>query len=209
MSWAVLSPAPELIVFTVIVAATPGPLNLTLLSLGLAGRRRFATGVVLGSAVSYGLLFAAASSTARQIAGMNPAVFQTMQLVAAGMLIWLAWKIATAKPSSERAAAAAPSVQGSLAGGVAAGVAICGVGAKTWSSALSAGMLFCVGTLSPAEHALQFGGLALLMVLACCSPWLVAGLALGRRLTSPRTLRALNVTSGGFLAGLAALMVVS
>ena len=203
----VLSPAPELLLFTFLVAATPGPLNLTLLSLGLSGRRRFGFGVVLGAALTYGGLYAVTSSTARQIAGMHPAIFNTIQLAAAALLLWLAWKIATAQPVAK--GADGQRMEGSLAGGAAAGFAICGLGTKSWSSALAAGVLFCNGALSPAEHAIQFGGLALLMVLLFCTPWLTVGLALGRRLTSGRALRTVNIASGGFLAGLAALMVAS
>jgi threonine/homoserine/homoserine lactone efflux protein len=208
MLWTILSPAPELIAFVILVAATPGPLNLTLLSLGLGGRRRFGWGVILGSAVSYGALYAISSSAARQIAEMNPVIFEAMQLVAASLLLFLAWKIATSRPAT-KGIAGVPEASGTLAGGAAAGVAICGMGGKSWSSALSAGVLFCDGALSPLEHAVQFGGLATLMVLLFCSPWLLAGVALGRRLTSPRALRAVNVASGGILASLAALMVAA
>ena len=205
-----LSPAPELVLFIVIVAATPGPLNLALLSFGLAGRRPFGFGVVLGAAFSYGGLYALTSSTARQVAGMNPTLFAAIQFAAAGMLLWLAWRIATARPSGRGIEGTTETAAvRQVAVGATTGVVIVSVGMKSWSSALAAGVLFCDGALTPAQHAVQFGLLAASMVLLFCTPWLVAGLTLGRWLTSPRALRSVNLLSGGALASLAVLMVAS
>ena len=205
---AALSPAPELLLYVVVIAATPGPLNLTLLTLGLGGRRSFATGILLGAAAGYAGLFAVASATARQVAAMNPAVFTGLQMASAGLLLWLAWKIvATQPPIPENPDGPSPADRGAV-GGVAAGLLIVGMGPKAWSSAVVAGLLFCVGALSPAQHAVQFGLFSALGILLFSGAWLMAGLVLRRRLTSPAALRAVNLTSGGILAGIAAMAVM-
>ena len=203
----VLLPSPELATFVFLVAATPGPLNLGLLSIGLTGRARFGLGALLSAAATYGALYAVASSTARQLADLHPAAFQALQVAAAALLLWLAWKIATARPGAAADARPGAARRGLRAGAL-AGAAIVGIGAKSWSSALAAALLFCDGRLGPAEHAIQFGGLATAMILLFCGPWLVAGLWMGRRIASSRALRGVNLASGGVLAGLAVMMVV-
>jgi threonine/homoserine/homoserine lactone efflux protein len=206
MAIPILFPAPELLLYVALMAGTPGPLNLTLLTLGLGGRRSFGTGIVLAAMTGYAILFAVTSSMARQIADMNPAAFTVLQWAAAGLLLWLAWKIVRSRP----AGANGPNDgEGGLLGGFAAGVAIVGMGPKAWSTAVAAGLLFCDGALTPAQHAVQFGIVGAGAVLLFCTPWLLGGLALGRRLTSPGALRAVNLTSGGILAGLAAMTVMA
>ena len=196
--------APEFVLFVAVIAGTPGPLNLALLMTGLNGQARFGAGVVAGASVAYGLLFAAFSAVARQVAAMDPGVFRAMQVVAAGLLIWLAWRMLRARPRTEGAAKA----PGGAWRGAAAGFGIVAVGSKSIPSAISAGVLFCDGRLSPAEHAMGFGTTAFVSILALCSLWLAAGLMLGRRLRSPRLLRGINVGGAACLAGMAGVMLM-
>ena len=92
--------------------------------------------------------------------------------------------------------------------GAASGFGIVLVGSKSTSSAISAGTIFCDGRLSPAEHAVGFGSTAFLLILVLCGLWLVAGLALGRRVRSPGLLRGINFGGAACLAGMAAFMVM-
>lgn len=196
--------APEFALFVAVIAGTPGPLNLMLLSTGLSGRPHAGAGTVVGAALGYGLLFAAASAAARQIAAMDPATFQAMQVVSACLLLWIAWRLLRARPAGPGAAAE----RGGLLRGVGTGLAVVLLGAKSIPSAASAGVLFCDGRLSPIEHAVGFGATATVLVLTCCTPWLLAGLTLSRRAAAaPRMLRGINLGGAACLAGMAGVMV--
>ena len=196
--------APEFVLFVALVAGTPGPLNLTLLAAGLSGRGRFGAGMVAGAAAAYGMLFALASAAARRIAALDPRLFEALQLVAAGLLLWLAWKMVRARP---KGAGAEAGPRGARAG-AASGFGIVAAGSKSISSAISAGTIFCDGRLTAAEHAVAFGTTAFACILLLCSPWLLGGLLLGRNVRSPRVLRGINVGGAACLAGLAGLMVI-
>ena len=196
--------APEFLVFVAVIAGTPGPLNLALLMTGLNGHARFGAGAVAGASVAYGLLFAAFSAVARQVAAMDPGLFRAMQVVAAGLLIWLAWRMLRARPRTADDVEA----PGGAWRGAAAGFGIVAMGTKSIPSAISAGAIFCDGRLSPAEHAAGFGTTAFVLILVMCSLWLAAGLVLGQRVRSPRLLRGINLGGAACLAGMAGVMLM-
>ncbi len=200
-------PGPDygLLFFLFVVGALPGPLNLVLMTTGIAGRVRFGSGILAGGAVAYGGLFAVASAMTREIAGWDPRIIGWLQLAATLVLLRLAWKIATAPvDGSARTRAGAGLWQGA-----AAGLAMVLTGAKAFSTALAAAALYCDGRLGPAEHAVLFGlsadghGPAGLRPLA----------ARGDRHRPLRHLAAdccasLNVSGGASIAAIAAAMVV-
>ena len=201
-----LIPPPDwgLVYFLAVVCILPGPLNMILMTSGLAGRARFGAGFLAGGALAYAALFAVASAATREIAGWDPRILGAMQIAATLILLRLAWKIATA-PVGAPAASRAGSGAGA---GLLAGIALVSTGSKSIPTALAAAALYCDGRLGPAEHAILFATTALVMVPLACGCWLVAGLAMGRAITSPRLLRAVNLAGGGSIAVLAVALVV-
>lgn len=200
---AIPSPDPALLLFISVIAVLPGPLNILLLTSGLAGRARYGAGVLLAGALCYGILYAVAASLIREIASHHAFVLDWLQVASVLLLLWMAWRIATAPVG-----VATADVGRGFSFGLLTGAGIVLVGSKSTSSAIAAGSLYCDGRLSVAEHALVFGFSAGLLALVWCTPWLLAGLWLGRSLSSPGAQKAVNVLGAGTMVLLAGTMVV-
>ncbi len=154
--------------------------------------------------MAYGGLYAAASAAARQIATMDARLFEALQVVAAGFLVYLAWKMVRSRPLP---AGQSDGPRG-LARGATLGLGVVLLGSKSSASAISASAIFCDGRPSPAQHAVAFGATATVPVLICCTPWLLAGLWMSRGVRSARVLRAINIGGAACLAGMAGFLVM-
>jgi threonine/homoserine/homoserine lactone efflux protein len=180
-------------VFSVAAAGTPGPSNVLLTATGAqVGVLRGLPclfGVALGMAV---MMFVVAFGLGTVILG-NPLILTAIKWCGAAVLCWLAWKVATARPSG--------------AGGSGKPVGFIGAAAFQWANPKS--WLVCA---SAAATFLDQGGgsaltqsaaLGLVFVLAClpsCFPWLAFGAMLQRVLRSERAFRIFNVAMGTLLA---------
>ncbi|MEM9798559.1 MAG: hypothetical protein AAF919_18865 [Pseudomonadota bacterium] len=204
-----LLPGQGLLLFLVIIAGTPGPLNLAIFAIGLANRARLGLGVVIGGALAYGVLYAVTSAHARRIADLNPNVFDGLQMMAAAILVWLGWKIAMSEVGQTRADSRLARSGNGFGAGIAAGIGVVAVGTKSWSSAISAGLLFEPDAVAIPLHAFRFGGTALIAVASLSCLWLLGGLIAGRTISSPAALRTVNMAGGGCLALMAGVILVA
>jgi threonine/homoserine/homoserine lactone efflux protein len=185
--------------FAVVAAVTPGPSNIMLAATGAqVGLRRGASslfGVVSGMGV---MMFIVAFGLG-SVALTHPLIQQGLKWGGVAMLLWLAWKIATAGPA---AGPAATDAVGFWRAG-----AFQWVNPKAWLVSASA-----VGTYLHAGGTAvwQATSLALLFVLAAlpsCLVWLVCGAAVQRSLQTERAARAFNVAMGALLAASIVLFV--
>jgi threonine/homoserine/homoserine lactone efflux protein len=185
--------AVSFLVFAVVAAVTPGPSNVMLTAAGAnAGILRglpTLLGVCAGMA---SMMFAVAFGLGSLILG-HPAVLDAMKWAGAAFLLWLAWKIATAKGAG--AAADARPV------GFVAAAAFQWVNPKAWLACASAAATYLRQDAGGAlAQSLAFAALFAAATLPSGFVWLGFGVGLRRWLSSPRALRAFNLAMGALLA---------
>jgi threonine/homoserine/homoserine lactone efflux protein len=187
--------------FAVVAAITPGPSNVMLTAAGAnAGVLRGVPallGVCLGMA---SMMFAVAFGLGSLILD-HPAVLQAMKWGGAAFLLWLAWKIATAKGAGGDG--------GARPVGFVAAAAFQWVNPKAWLACASAAATYLRADAGGAfAQSLLFAALFAAATLPSGFVWLGFGVGVRRWLASPRALRAFNLTMGALLAASVILFVV-
>lgn len=173
-------------------AWTPGPNNLMLAASGANfGLRRTAPhmlGVALGFPV---MIFAVAMGLGAAIAA-SPGLREAMRWAGAALLLWFAWRIATAgKASAGRRSRPLSFIE-------AAGFQW--INPKGWAMALATTAQFVTGAAVVTES-LICAFAYLVAGLGSSLVWAGFGVGLGRVLSTEARLRAFNVTMGLLVAG--------
>jgi threonine/homoserine/homoserine lactone efflux protein len=186
--------------FSVAMAATPGPSNALLTTTGaIFGLRRgfpCLLGVGLGMA---SMMFVVAFGLGSVILD-HPAVLAAIRWCGVATLLWLAWRIAIARPGPAATAARPLGLLGAAA--------FQWVNPKAWLACASATAAFLDRRAGSA--AAQSAAIALLFLAACLPsglPWLASGAAMHRWQRSERAFRLLNLALGALLAASAALVL--
>jgi threonine/homoserine/homoserine lactone efflux protein len=194
--WGAIAP---LLITALAIMGSPGPATISLTAAGSAfGVRRslgYLTGVVAGTAVV--LLAVATGITAVLLA--LPALRDLLIGLAAGYILWLAYRVATAPPLGTAEGSAAPT----LAGGLVLGVA----NPKAW---LAIAAVFASSQLAGPSAVDAFLKVVLLtaMIVIVNSSWLVAGASLAPVLRDARRARVANVVLSALLVGATALVLL-
>lgn len=177
-------------VFAIGMAGTPGPNNALVAASGANyGFRRtlpFISGITVGVAVILLVVTAIGSPVVR-----NPTVQEVLKWVGLVYLLWLAWKIASARPSGavgdEESTRRKPFTL--LQGGLFQFVNV-----KLWI--MVAGVVVThgstAGVANPALVAVAFAVIFGFATLAGTAAWTLLGVGVGRILHSPRALRIFN-----------------
>jgi len=185
--------AVSFLVFAVVAAVTPGPSNVLLTATGanvgvLRGLPAL-LGVCLGMA---SMMFAVAFGLGSLILD-HPALLQAMRWAGAAFLLWLAWKIATAKGAGGDA--------GARPVGFIAAAAFQWINPKAWLACASAAATYLRADAGGAlAQSLLFAALFAAATLPSGFVWLGFGVGVRRWLASPRAMRAFNLTMGALLA---------
>jgi threonine/homoserine/homoserine lactone efflux protein len=186
--------------FSVAAAGTPGPSNVLLTATGAqVGVLRglpCLLGVAFGMAV---MMFLVAFGLGSVILG-NPLVLRAIKWAGATVLLWLAWKVATASGPGGEADTKPVGFVGAAA--------FQWFNPKSWLVCASAAATFLGQSAGSALG--QSAALALVFVLAClpsCFPWLAFGAVLQRVLRSERAYRIFNGTMGALLAASVVLLL--
>jgi threonine/homoserine/homoserine lactone efflux protein len=145
------------------------------------------------------MMFAVAFGLGAVVLG-HPQVATGMKWAGAALLLWLAWKIATARAAD--AAADAPPV------GFFAAALLQWINPKAWLVATSAAGTYLQSGTNPLVQALWMTALFLAAALPSGFVWLAFGTALRRWLSSPTRLRAFNIAMGALLAASVILFVL-
>jgi threonine/homoserine/homoserine lactone efflux protein len=90
-----------LFIFGGIAAFTPGPNNTLLMASGINFGFRRTVPLILGVCLGFPLMIGCVGLGLGKIFEANPLIYQTMKYAGAAYMLWLAWKIATSKPSGE------------------------------------------------------------------------------------------------------------
>lgn len=183
-----------LLVFVAVTSFTPGPNNAMLLATGLNFGFRRGQPHLWGVALGFAVMVLAVGLGLGALFHAYPAAYTVLKFAGAGYLLYLAWQIATA---------------GELREGEATGRPITFVEAAAFQWLNPKGWVMAVGAVSAYAAVAAFPSNMLLIAGLCgavgslsSATWLGFGTALKGLLTSPRAVRAVNIT-------MALLLVVS
>jgi threonine/homoserine/homoserine lactone efflux protein len=182
------------LLFAVVAAVTPGPSNVMLTAAGAQAGILNGLPCLLGVTVGMGFMLFVVPLGLGAIVMAHPSILKALHWGGAAFLLWLSWKIATARGSVEPASGQGP--VGFL------GAAIFQwINPKSWLVAVSvAGTFLGAATGSPIAQAAALGGLFVVAALPGCFVWLAFGATMQRVLRTRRRLRAFNVAMGILLA---------
>lgn len=186
------------VLFAFATAGTPGPNNMMLLASGANFGFRATVLHILGISVGLGFMVVAMGLGLGGVLRAFPVLHEVLRWVGGAYMLWLAWKIATAKgpisgKGGDKGAGSKPMTFLQAA-------AFQWVNPKAWAMALTA-----VTTYTPeGSTAAVFlvAGTFMLVGAPCSAAWAGFGQGLRRFLDRPAALRAFNLT-------MAALLVVS
>ncbi|HEY4025488.1 MAG TPA: LysE family transporter [Candidatus Dormibacteraeota bacterium] len=195
--WASVGP---LVLISLAIMGSPGPATISLVAAGSAcGVRRslpYLVGIMAGTMLVLVAVATGITATLLAIPALGPVLIWT----SAAYILWLAFRIATARPLGEPAAA--PDAF-SPAGGAVLGVA----NPKAW---VAIAAVFASAHLAGAATADAAAKVAVLtaMIIVICTTWLVAGASIAPLLRDPRRARVVNAALAVALVGATALAVL-
>ncbi len=174
-----------LLVFALIASFTPGPNNALLMASGMThGLRRtlpMAAGVALGFPLMVGLIGLGLG----RVFELYPIIYTVLKYLGAAYMLYLAWKIATAKPSVGETSDAAPL-------GFFRMVIFQWINPKGWVMAVTALAAYTV----PADYDVGVAIVAatfLVIGIASSLTWAAFGALLKSTMSDPRYFRAINL----------------
>jgi threonine/homoserine/homoserine lactone efflux protein len=185
--------------FALVAAGTPGPSNALLTATGAQVGVLRGVPALLGVALGMGLMMFVVGFGLGALVLGAPLVLAVLKWCGAAVLVWLAWKIATA--GVHGGGAAGPRV------GFVGAAAFQWVNPKSWLVCASAAATFLAAGESALGQALTLGVVFIAVAIPSCLPWLAFGAVLHRLLRSERSVRIFNVGMGGLLAASVILVV--
>jgi threonine/homoserine/homoserine lactone efflux protein len=178
--------------FAFVASITPGPNNLMLMTSGVKygfGRTLpHLTGVVLG----FALMIAVVGLGLSILFERYPQILPTMRIAGSLYMVWLALRIALAKPISKAEPGGRPIGFFTAAG-------FQWVNPKAWAMALGALAAYAGVVDSYAGGVLLIAALCGVIAIPCCIAWTLFGASLSRLLMDPRVSRPFNWTMAALL----------
>ena len=178
--------------FAFVASITPGPNNLMLMTSGVkygfGPTLPHLVGVVLG----FALMIAVVGLGLGILFERFPQILPVMRVAGALYMVWLAVKIALAKPISKAEPGGRPI-------GFLAAAGFQWVNPKAWAMALGALAAYAGVVDSYAGGVLLIAALCALIAIPCCIAWALFGASLSRLLTDPRVARPFNWTMAALL----------
>jgi threonine/homoserine/homoserine lactone efflux protein len=196
--------------FATAMSATPGPNNVMVASSGATYGFMRTVPHFLGVSAGFAFMVAAVALGAGEILHSHPVIHEVLKWVGAAYMLWLAWRIATARPDAkgtDEAGTARAKKRGRPLN-VMEAVLFQWVNPKAWVIALGA-----VATYTTAGGAVIGEALVLALIFfIVCVPstalWTAIGAGTARLLRTERALRTFNLVMAALLvASLATLFV--
>lgn len=182
--------------FVVAMTATPGPNNAMVTASGATFGFGPTVPHILGISVGFPAMVIAVALGAGGVLQAHPAIYRTMHWVGAAYMLWLAWRIATARPQPR----AGPPTRGRPLRFIEA-VLFQWVNPKAWVIALGAFAAY-TDDGGRTRQVLVLASLFFVVCVPSCALWTGIGARAGRVLRTEQALRWFNV-------GMAGLLVVS
>ncbi|MBO9709214.1 MAG: LysE family translocator [Caulobacter sp.] len=181
------------VLFAAATAGTPGPNNMMLLASGANFGFRRTILHILGIGCGLAVMVLAMGFGLGGLFKAWPVLHEVLRWVGGAYMLWLAWKIATAKGITDKASGAQPMTFLQAA-------AFQWVNPKAWAMALTAATTYTPE--GSAAAVLIVAGTFMLVGMPCSAAWAGFGVGMRRFLDRPGALRAFNWT-------MAALLVIS
>ena len=181
------------LIFSFVAAITPGPSNLMLTAAGAIGGVVRGLPCLAGVAAGMGLLIFSVAMGVGQIILGHAVVLRAVNWLGAAFLLWLSWKIATAKHGGESAAKEPVGFSGAAA--------FQWINPKSWLvSSAAASTYLQAGGDTALLQSIWFAALFVAAALPSGFLWLLFGASMQKFLRSPRAARIFNIAMGASLA---------
>jgi threonine/homoserine/homoserine lactone efflux protein len=178
--------------FAFVAGVTPGPNNLMLMTSGVKYGLRPTLPHMAGVILGFGLMIAVVGLGLDILFQRFPQILPIMRVAGSIYMIWLALKIALAKPIGEVEAGGRPI-------GFLAAAGFQWVNPKAWVMALSA-LAAYAGVVDGYTSSVFFiAALCALIAIPCSGVWLLFGASVSRLLKDPRVTRPFNWTMAALL----------
>ena len=182
------------VAFAVSMSATPGPNNTMLTASGAAWGFRRTLPHMAGVTVGFPVMLLAVSLGAGEVLRSHAWLHDGLRWVGAAYLVWLAWHIASARPSSNPGKASGRPL------GFGRAALFQWVNPKAW--VIAAGGVVTYTTATGPALVAQAATLALIFLLVSVpstAVWTLAGVGASRLLRTPAALRWFNLALAGLL----------
>ncbi|MCI4660512.1 MAG: LysE family translocator [Neomegalonema sp.] len=179
---------------------TPGPNNIMLANSGASFGMRRTLPHAWGVALGFALMFFLVALGLGEIFERYPLVREALRWAGFALMLYLAWRIATAGRSKDAATRARPFRFHEA-------VAFQWINPKAWTMCITTAALFVTGT-APTREALLCAGVFALIGLTSSHGWTAFGAGIRRFLSSPERLRLFNGVMGALIAACAVLLVL-
>ncbi len=187
--------------FAFISAYTPGPNNTLLMATGINHGFRAAWPMILGVGIGFPFLILCVGLGLGRIFDVYPILLNAIKIVGTIYMLWLAWKIATSKPSEN------DSVKASKPLNFLQGCAFQWVNPKAW---IMGGYSLSAFTLPTQFNTGVFTVVAVyvFMGLTSAATWASFGVALKSVMNDPKWFRVINYSLAAALVASLGLMLV-
>jgi threonine/homoserine/homoserine lactone efflux protein len=180
-------------VFALVAAVTPGPSNVILTAAGARAGIWRGMPCLLGVSTGMGLMMFLVAYGLGQFVLGNPEILRVLQWCGAGFLLWLAWRIATARGGAK--------VEEGPPIGFLGAASFQWINPKSWTvTAGAVGTYLQADAGGPFAQALGFGLLFVVAALPSGFLWLAFGAGMKRVLAEERAQRAFSIAMGLLLA---------
>lgn len=182
-----------LVFFVISASVTPGPNNIMLMASGANFGLRRTLPHMMGVVVGFPLMLVMVGAGLSVVLQDHPVIHQIIRYAGAAYMLWMAWKIAMARPEKKEARQDRPMR-------FLEAVFFQWINPKAWTFAISA---IAAYTTPGGSFALQLG-IIVLVCTAVCIPnsllWITGGKFLSRLLNDPARMTLFNRIMGGLLA---------
>lgn len=185
------------------MAATPGPNNAMVTASGATWGFRRTLPHMLGISVGFPVMLVAVAFGAGELLRTHPWVHDILRWIGATYLLWLAWRIAVARPGPaghDDRADGGTTGKGARPFGFMQAALFQWINPKAWVIALGAVVTFTTasGTALVAQAAL-LAAIFLAVTLPVTALWTLVGVGAARLLRTPTALRRFNIAMAALL----------
>jgi threonine/homoserine/homoserine lactone efflux protein len=178
--------------FAVVSSITPGPNNAMLMASGVNFGFRRAQPHLWGVNLGFTFMLLCVGLGLHSVLDRFPQLYDVLRYAGSAYMLWIAWKLASARPATN-AAADDTSVTPAKPMGFWAAAAFQWINPKGWVMAVTCMSAYLPANAGIAQVAL-LGGLFMLLGAPCSAFWVGFGQAMRGLLQDPLRLRIFNIT---------------
>ena len=184
--------------FAVVSSVTPGPNNTMLMASGVNFGFRRSQRHLWGVNLGFTFMLLCVGLGLHSVLDRFPQFYDVLRYVGSAYMLWIAWKLASAKPAAPSASANADATTPAASGqgrpmGFLAAAAFQWVNPKAWVMAVTCMSTYLAPTAGMAQVAL-LAGVFMVLGAPCSAFWVGFGQAMRGLLQDPLRLRIFNIS---------------